>query len=347
MANYGFELRDYAYKYISGDVNLEFRDQMRKWKKHTRKLIQYTRLASQAHKGLLTKIRSEQAEHAAAFQQFALFGLSLLAGPVLSFVSGQLQYRLGKRLFGDKVTVIVSKPPDLPKPPVLPPPPARPKIEPGKAPNQNQIREYVRTVKIPPLPNYNVPREIKSPPAPTVPPVAKTIVGNKYMDTDLSKVYSKMLGDFGSTVVQDFMLNPAIQAVVPNYSELAKAIAVVPEALNLEMFKENMDTVWETAESVCEHGMLNFAKMFSGDVGWGERFWSKIVNGSFSDAPRGAGAEPAQFEFGKRMIRDFVRRQREHWAMQSDWFSMVIIRIPFSKPKPFMRLRRKSGHSGL
>ena len=300
--DYGYRLQNYAYELISDDVAGEFQRNLNDWKIHTNNLVLYARKALARHQGHLEEIKKKLEAERAERAQLAMFVLSLISGPALSFVSGAIQYRLGPKLFGNRSSEIRKS--------------ANPK--------------YVRPEPPKPFPSGTGPAikpELKRPPE--LPKAGKTVSVQQpkepkfnqveVFDPDWSKTKGKILGDLGSKLVNDFMVSPALKAAEPNQSKLQNAIDRVPDSVDLEAMQTNLDNTWIEAQSAGKQAIQFFANTIREDSTWGDRFWDKAIKGQLVGVPK-TGDDLARFNNGKTWIRAVVDQQRETWAKQDGWF---------------------------
>lgn len=83
------ELRDYAHDLLAIHVVADYDYQMGKWQRHINLVVDAQNEAHKRHKKILEDI--------AASDAFAMLALSFVAGPMLSWVSGAVQYNLYPR----------------------------------------------------------------------------------------------------------------------------------------------------------------------------------------------------------------------------------------------------------
>lgn len=333
--DYGHFLWEYAYKLIKDDVGVEFDKNLNEWKIYTNNLVLYARYAFANFQNVLERAQKEMESRRQIGQQFAMFALSMLAGPAISYISGSLQYRLAPKLFGKmKVpkgpeyvkpagtsTPIPAprKPAPLPQSVKIPtpsrygrggPPAVRPMRSPGPPKPQPNLQ--------PKLPDIRVPAKI---PQPT------------YIEDAGSKIKGKILGDFGGSLIKEFGLHPAIRAVEPNQAKLQAAVSATADSLTLEALATNLENVWLEAQSVGREAMQHYANTFYKDTNWGDRLWADLVAGKFAGAQFGPGHELDLFERGKRYVEGLVNKQRRQWAADPDWFYYGNAPAPITQPQ--------------
>jgi hypothetical protein len=113
------------------------------------------------------------------------------------------------------------------------------------------------------------------------------------------------------------MVLPSIKAKPPDRTNLENAINRVPDAKNLADLNSYLDNVWLQAQTVGKDAIEKFADTILEDNTWGDRLWTKLLNGQLMGVRRVFGEE-ATFNVGKEWIRALIDQQREAWAKQDN-----------------------------
>jgi hypothetical protein len=331
MADWGYRLQNYAYNVITDDVGKEFNRHLTDWQVHSNKLVSY---ATRAHSNFQNQLESARKAMEAERQrnaQLAMFILSLVAGPALSFVSGALQYRLGPKLFGDRASTIRPAPTPRYNPP---PPPKPPAVNAQKVPDPSTVQVPNPTGRVPLATRRIVknppPQPTKAPPGPQPQVKPKPLdikVPDKIkaptpvvFDPDFSKTKGKILGDLGSSLISAFMVLPRYIAKPPDRTKLENNINLVPDSANLVELDKNLDSCWKEAIATGQQAIQFFANTIREDSTWGDRLWAELIHGMVPGASYPRVSDPIQrFEHGKDWIRKTVNEQREAWAKQDGW----------------------------
>jgi hypothetical protein len=315
--DWGHRLQNEAYKVIHDDVGRELRKHLNEWKIYTNDLVLFARRAVNRFEEHLKEIKRAIEIERQRDEQLAMFVLSLVSGPALSFVSGALQYRVAERLFGRRLP---------PKPPPIPEAPKPlPNIKPDNLPSFGHGPDK-RAYKVPPLrqhdlnaQGYKHQKDVeRHEAAKKAHEVYDLQTAN--LDPNSSKVKGKILGDLGSSLITHWMLLPGVVAKRPNQANEQNAINRVPDSLDLEELQTNLDNAWLGAQTSGDQAIGFFANMFWDDSAWGDRLLKNLATGRVMGAPRVFGEGEGAFKAGKDWIQAMVNQQRETWAKQDGWF---------------------------
>ncbi|MDZ4780104.1 MAG: hypothetical protein SGJ19_07630 [Planctomycetia bacterium] len=340
--DYGDRLANYAYKLIKDDVGVEFEAHLNEWKIHTNNLIQYSRIALNSFQTRLEDARKALEADRQRNSQMTMFVLSLLAGPALSFVGGALENRLAPKLFGHQHSALRTRanpkyqPPAPPTPaaPSGPAPVTLPRVATTISPS-TPISTPAQTTKLPLAARTINPASTKAPHEPKLPLAARTInptVTKKVepptfevtvFDPTWAHTKGKILGDFGGAaagaLITKLLIEPAGRPAEPDQSRLQNAINRVPDSVDLESLKTNLENAWLEAQSLGKQAMQFYANIVRSDLSWGDRLWAKLKAGKLPGVRAGRD-DMDLLRLGVEWIHDMVDQQRRSWAEQGQWF---------------------------
>ena len=318
--DYAYRLQNYAYNLIKDDIGVEFESHLNDWKIHTNNLILYARNALNSYQTRLEDARKAMEAERARNAQMTMLVLSLLAGPAMSFVAGALEHRLAPKLFGTQTVGLRTRPN-----PRYSPPPHAP--VPAKIPAQKplpSIKDGDKSVADRNAKNFKIQNDNRNKAVQTVSlPDNRKEISHQVFDPNWSLTKGKILGDFGGAatgaLINELLINPAVKPAAPDQTKLQNAVARVPDSLDLEGLKTNMENAWTEAQTVGKQAMQFFANVFREDNTWGDRLWAKLVAGKLPGVR--ASKDPLDlYNLGKSWIHSVVNTQRQRWADQSDWF---------------------------
>jgi hypothetical protein len=318
--DYGFRLQSYAYDLIKDDIGVEFESHLNEWKIHTNNLILYARNGMNNYQTRLETARKAMEAERARSQQMAMFVLSLLAGPAMSFVGGALEHRLAPRLFGHQHSALRSRPnPRYSPPPHAPVPANIPAQKPLPSIKSGDKSVADRNAK-----NFKSQNDNRNKAVQTVSlPDNRQTIPQQVFDPNWSLTKGKILGDFGGSVtgalITELLINPAVKPATPDQSKLQNAISQVPDSLHLEDLKTKMENAWTEAQTVGKQAMQFYANTIREDNTWGDRLWAKLKAGKLPGV-RTSKDDLDLYNLGKAWIHTVVNQQRQKWAEQSDWF---------------------------
>src|SRR5688572_8442968 len=87
------ELKTYAHDMVADHVKEEYDSQIRsKWQPMINQLVDGQAEALRRHQEVLDKVRKQKAEQLEAIFGLSMLALSFVAGPLLSWISGKIQY---------------------------------------------------------------------------------------------------------------------------------------------------------------------------------------------------------------------------------------------------------------
>lgn len=93
-----FELRQHAYDFLAVNTVSEYGNQIGEWQKYINRVVDAEKEAVRNHQDTLNKMAAEERAKAEASAMFAMLALSLVTGPLLSWISGAIQYKLVPKL---------------------------------------------------------------------------------------------------------------------------------------------------------------------------------------------------------------------------------------------------------
>ncbi len=306
-------LKDYAYKAITGAVGREYANRLAAWEVHLNSLVGYATTALKRHQDLIDQAKEDKRRD----DEMAMFVLSMMGGAALSFVSGIIQYRLGPKFLGNRSSETVIR--QVPNPKYVPPTPLPP------APVI--LPKAARTIS-PVIP----PGKLAPPRTPTLPDAARTIspatplpkprtepqfldIKREVFDPDYSKVLGKVFGDMGSKMVAG--VGTLLPAARPSDAKLHTAIGTVASSTSLKMFEINLRNVWVEANARGATGLQNYANTISNDVNWGDNLLAGNIPGVTPYAGKDPTSRVAEAHYYGE-IRKMIDKQREQWA--KEWF---------------------------
>lgn len=89
------ELKTYAHQLVADHLKEEYDSQIRKkWQPYINKLVDAKAEATKRHRSVLDAVRAQQKAELEALNGLAMLALSFVAGPLLSWVGGVIQYRI-------------------------------------------------------------------------------------------------------------------------------------------------------------------------------------------------------------------------------------------------------------
>lgn len=343
--DWGHRLQDWAYKVIKDDVGLEFEGHLNDWKTYTNRLLDCADEALTSHQGHLEAIKEELKAERQRQAQLAMFVLSLMSGPALSFVSAALEHRLSGKLFGagtHSQTLQVPNPHYAPSPfvPKAPPTPsAKVNMKSGRVKAEDEARTVRKVRK---AEARRASEDYNRAKATDTVYISHKDFKRQVFDPTWANTKGQMLGDLSGKFINDFLVNPALQAPAANQTALNNAINRVPDSLDLGALRTSLDEVWRTAMSTGKQAMQFFANTIRDDSTWGDRLW-KILGDPYGtnipsmaqmmrvSPPSHGTSDLGLFDIGTRWIRSIVDKQRETWAKQKGWFYYGNAPPPFYK----------------
>lgn len=305
-------VKAYMYRGLTGSVNREYGEQLSKWETYLENLIACARTALERHKTELDRAKEEQRRDT----EMAMFILSLVGGPALSFISGAIQYRLAPKFLGNRTSAKVTIPNPKYKPPAPPNPDPKvilpkagrtisPVIPPGKVapPRKPSMPDAAKTI--------NPATPLPKPPGPPEP----KMIDIEVFDPDLSRTVAKVFGDLGGTAASK--LGTALVTPKAPTTNLINAIGVVPDSGSLALFESNLKSVWRAGRERGKTALQNFANTIDTDVYWGD----KLLGGQIPGVTPYAGKDPHGREAEAHYqgeVRKLIDQQRVDWGRE--WF---------------------------
>lgn len=271
-----FRVADYAYKLVAIHVKQEYDNQISVWVEQVNKLLACAKAAYKRHDGHLQNIREQKA----ADHETAMMALSLLAGPAVGWVAGQIEHKIFPRWVGKrKITTNIIG--------------GEPIVEPRAKPT------------------------LPKPFGPHSSPTKYTPVQLVYrVDAHAhDKAAAKMFADVGGKLTEELLVNPAIKAVAPDVKPLEQKIEIVGDSMTLDMFETNIKNALEEGKSYGQTAIANYAGTILKDRDYGDKWVARLDREQPSlkdDRYREAAII--------RMIHEAVDAQRRSWARGQEWF---------------------------
>lgn len=103
-----YEMRQHAYDMLAINTVREYEDQVGEWQKFINRVVDAHEDAVKNHQKVLNEMAAEEKAAAELNGMICMLGLSLVTGPLLSWISGTVQYNLVPKLTGSSKTVFVN-----------------------------------------------------------------------------------------------------------------------------------------------------------------------------------------------------------------------------------------------
>jgi hypothetical protein len=132
-----------------------------------------------------------------------------------------------------------------------------------------------------------------------------------------SETAAKVFGDFGGSLVQSLLVNPAIKAAAPSETALERQINLAADSTDLESFESSIKNTILEGKKLGETAIANYAGTILKDHEFGRKWLKKV-----QDAEPGYLIlnDQAIRTMGEGMIRNEVDKQRRKWAKEWLYF---------------------------